>query len=343
MAKPLEDRQRAALMPGARLGDVRAVLAETQTAAQAATDAAAEARAIAIDPRTPSDAARAARHAAADHEHDAERQVAAVKLLAEKVAALETADATAKRRVDEQAAEAERDALVAEWRDRVPGIVSYLIELFERTTANESRLDRLRIRTGGAEALARGVPGNFHSAHGGPINRFAEMKIPRWDSDGLAWPRRAGVIPDTFVAQRESEQKSREIARERAVSGHPVWAIVHNKLGYGVRGVRFRANPTGNPLAHHAFFAEMTAEQVTAAREIGVVVDVLGDDAFHPFHLALPAGAKGHATIATKTGDVRVGPDGLTAHVNREQLYAARRAGLMAEPAQLPNAEQAAA
>lgn len=343
MAKPLEDRQRAALMPGARLGDVRAVLAETQTAAQAATEAAAEARAIAIDPRTPSDAARAARHAAADHDHDAERHAAAVKLLAEKVAALESADATAKRRVDEQAAEAERDALVAEWRDRVPGILSFFTELFERTLANEARLDRLGIRTGGAEALARGVPGNFRSEHGGTVSRFADMKIPRWDTDGLAWPRQAGVIPDTYTMQVKQARNDREAGAERAVSGHSVWAVVHNKLGHGVRGVRFRANPAGNPLAHHAFFAEMTAEQVTAARELGVDVAVLPDDAFHPFRLALPNGAKGHATIATKTGDVRVGPDGLTAHVNRAQLHAARRVGLMAEPAPLPIEAQAAA
>lgn len=125
---------------------------------------------------------------------------------------------TDKRNSEKQKAEeariaaivAKRDDLAARLKERLPVLFDELVGLLEEIEVNDEEIKPLRLES--AEAVARGIPGNFYSQTG-PIARFLKMKIPEWSSTRLRWPI------DRFaeaMARREREQHKQLVARKEA-------------------------------------------------------------------------------------------------------------------------------
>lgn len=208
MAKTLQERQQAALGPRARLADVRATITDTKAALTAAEGEREAHKIRSLDPALPTDDARAARHAAADAEHERDRQAAALESLEAKERALADAEAAADALARFHAVKEERDQLAAELQERLPALLSELVGFLERIEANDGRCAQANRKLppdcqwlASAEAVARGVPPAF-MGRGGHILRLTQMQIPELGEIGMAWPslasRNGGVILPRF-------------------------------------------------------------------------------------------------------------------------------------------------
>lgn len=105
---------------------------------------------------------------------------------------------------------AKRDDLAARLKERLPVLLDELVGLLEEIEVNDEEIKPLRLES--AEAVARGIQGNFYTQTG-PIARYLKMKIPEWSSTRLRWPI------DRFaeaMARREREEHRQLLARKEA-------------------------------------------------------------------------------------------------------------------------------
>lgn len=107
-----------------------------------------------------------------------------------------TAKLTAKRSSDEQRAKkaerdgviAERDALATIIRNEWPDLEARMVGLLHAIKENDAKMAGLRVFEPSAEAIARGLPGNFGGA-AGSYRRLIETKLPSFaEARNLAWP-----------------------------------------------------------------------------------------------------------------------------------------------------------
>lgn len=130
------------------------------------------------------------------------------------------AEANAEKAEAERAAAlTERDELAKQWADLRPAVEA-LIELLGATQANERRLKGAGLgRQLNAEMVGRGIGTGFVGA--AQLPRFMQMRIPKWNRPGYAWPsnrheRPAGGVYDPDRAERQRKEK---MEAERAAWG----------------------------------------------------------------------------------------------------------------------------
>lgn len=182
----------------------------------------------------------------------AERADRNAKALAAELDGLEAAllerrqnEKTATIEAQRKAALADRDALAERIKAEWPILIEGMLALFDAIEVNEAQLRAAGLNSDNAEAVARGVPGNWYTA-AGPIKQFTKMQIPDWSGRQLAWPRPIPVF-DHGEALRQQRTLALEQAKKAAAAPSPFsWhrAQVTNGRPNSFRGL-FRDGSTG--------------------------------------------------------------------------------------------------
>lgn len=153
---------------------------------------------------------------------------------------------TATIEAQRKAALAERDALAERIKAEWPMLSEGMLALFDAIEANEAQLRAAGLNADNAEAVARGVPGNWYH-NGAPVKQFTKMQIPDWSGRQLAWPRPIPVF-DHGEALRQQRALASEQAKEAAAAPSPyIWhrAQVTNGRPNSFSGL-FRDGSTGD-------------------------------------------------------------------------------------------------
>lgn len=187
MAKPLNERiATARTNDRVTITDLRALIAELteERDRQLARQAQADRDSVDI--------------ALSDEDRDEAAAVAgrSARLADAYTSALEELEAKLERKLDSEAQRAkqaerdailvERDALAERWQETYPRVVAELVDLFAATIANEERMKAAHIYEASAEAVGRGLQGNFQGS-GGYVERITKLKLPALDGR-RAWP-----------------------------------------------------------------------------------------------------------------------------------------------------------
>lgn len=124
----------------------------------------------------------------------------AVRRLGERLVEVKREEDQARRRVAYDAALAQRDALAAELTQVYPAMAKQLADIVGRIAANDLVLERINRKSlpdglgslASAEAVARGVPGNFVAGGAGVPRLTRDLRLPafHFESSGAAylWP-----------------------------------------------------------------------------------------------------------------------------------------------------------
>lgn len=278
---PLLQRLAALLKPRSRLADCEAMLSEAESALEAARAAKAAAEERRLDPALSDDQA-------AEAQLDAEEQALVIARLERGLAKLRDAIRVKKNEGKEAARRAlyaevtERHAaLVAELRDRVPGIYAELAALNARIEAVDAEAGALNAKPprglpqiDPVEAVARKLPRNFYIG-AAPILRLTQVRLPSFyptERRDPIWPDELAARIDRNERERKAAREARQARRQREAAERARWAWydLSHKLGRGVT-VDTRGGPA-LVLKSEGRTVEMDADQVAAARAEGVKV-----------------------------------------------------------------------
>lgn len=128
---------------------------------------------------------------------------AAIDELSAKLAAKRVSEEQRAQKAAKTAVIAERDALVDRLRTEWPEMEAKIVELLLAVRANDERMKALQIYEPSAEAVARGVPGNFSE---GSINirRLTDTKLVSFaDRNDFAWPKPQHFNPNLHMADHQ--------------------------------------------------------------------------------------------------------------------------------------------
>lgn len=164
---------------------------------------------------------------------------------------------------------AKRDALAAKLKDRMPALLDEMVELLNEIELNDEEIAPLRLES--AEAVARGVPGNFYESYS-PIGRFVKMKIPAWGGGKQRWPidRHAEAM-----AKRQIEEHQRLVERKKAEQAEAArwsWYVITPAQGNELATITTQRGPE---VVRNQMQRQMTAEGVDGARKAGCGVVAL--------------------------------------------------------------------
>ena len=182
----LDERIADAFTKATTSADVAGLIEEAQSAAVSSGEAAETARTRALDPVLSAADVAAARREMEDAAFRRDRMGEAVRRLGDRLREVRRQEDQARRRVAYEAALAERDALAKELVEVYPRLAEQLAEIVGRIAANDAVIERVNRKSlpdgaGGlasAEAVARGVPGNFLEC-GADVPRLTrDLRIP---------------------------------------------------------------------------------------------------------------------------------------------------------------------
>jgi len=214
MPRQLEARITAAFADGAKSEDFPLLIADTETAARAASDKAAVARTRALDPTTPAAEVAAARKEMEDAAFVSDRMTVAATRLRDRYRAVTAAEDNARRILAYNETIAARDKLADELAKVYPQITATLADLMNRLAANNNEITAVnnRLPNGGsrvleAELVARNLQG-FMNDGVETTGIIRELRIPAWDHSVHApysWPiddrlQQHAVIPISIRA-----------------------------------------------------------------------------------------------------------------------------------------------
>jgi len=191
---PLDERIVAALTKSCTVEEAAAV----RTAAEEAlADLSAEADAAdvaSLSPLATRGQAEEWRGKATELRFEADRLEASVSALSVRLANLRDAERKATENIERSAARAERDRLAVEISTQYPRIVRELTMLAKRIAESDDRCAAAGIlnHEGSAEAIGRGVPGNFYLPGGSPVQRIHEIRPPLPNGRHAAWTEEMG-------------------------------------------------------------------------------------------------------------------------------------------------------
>lgn len=166
---------------------------------------------------------------------------------------------------------ARRDDLAARFADRVPALIEELTGLRAEVVASEREMARAKLYLPSAEAIARGIPGNFYVGSE-PRGRFTQMKIPGWDSGHNAWPK---AQPHTMALSIESMERSRASMREAEQRERSRWARYSVEAPINGRRTMIETRKGWLPMDRNHVEAWMTTEGVADAEKNGCTVTPL--------------------------------------------------------------------
>lgn len=226
MAKPLNERIAAVLASGGstganrvRLSDIEALIVEARAEIEALSTSAAKAMADSLDFTLHEDDRETAATLAERHRRSAQALNVAVDSMVEHLAERrnsESAKATEARKAEILA---ERDQLAQALREEWPKLERRMVELLAAIEASDAAMAAARINDLSAEAVARGLPGNFYD-RGAPLRRLGSIKLPSFaDGHRSAWPIASLAIPvhDTAaIYQSQIAAKKKAEAAEMA-------------------------------------------------------------------------------------------------------------------------------
>ena len=199
--------------PRFRLSEFEPLIAELRAAGEQVAAAAEQAASDSVDFAL----GRSDRDEAASKAERAKRDAAALAAAAEALTAKHAQRLTSDRHqaaeAERQAAIAERDELAVEFDTTVRPLLISLPDLLTRVEANAKRLKRAGLREPNAEAKARGIKGHYG------VDWFTQLKIPSWTGKGRAWPPVA-KRHDAHAIILESDRK---IAEGRAAEREAKW------------------------------------------------------------------------------------------------------------------------
>jgi hypothetical protein len=188
MAKPLNDRIAAAMANSrARLTDIEDLIGEARAEIESLSAAAAKAVSDSLDFTLCEEDREAAAARAERHGRSAKALNAAVDRLSEILDERRNREAAKAAEEHKAAILAERDRLAEALRTEWPAIERRMVELLTQIEANDAARVGARMSDASAEAVARGLPGNFFQH--GQLKRLTGIKLPSF-SDGMrsAWP-----------------------------------------------------------------------------------------------------------------------------------------------------------
>lgn len=164
----------------------------------------------------------------------------ALEKLRPKLAAKQEGDSAKARKKALDDAFAARDALAEKLRVEWPKLMDQITGLLSELVINDRLMASVGRSVDGAEAKARGVPGNFYMPGiGSPIERLSKIKIPAWDGKGLAWPPAPDFnYEEAYAFARASAEEQIEAKRPRfkafkleSATGSPVVFMAREKPG----------------------------------------------------------------------------------------------------------------
>lgn len=191
---------------------------------------------------------------------------AALDELSAKLAAKRESEQQGALKAAKVAAVAERDAIAERIRTEWPVIEATFVELLSAVKANEERMKGLQVYEANAEAVARGVPGNF-SIGSLNIRRLTDAKLPSFaDHNDFAWPK-----PQRFNPNLHMEQHQRNLQAMREEDARWQRYLVTPPEGNrDAIPLKMRNGP--NSVRATPVIGRMTEEGVEAARKLGCEV-----------------------------------------------------------------------
>ena len=274
MAKPLNERIASAKGGRMTTGDLETVIAEAiaerERLAGSASHYAAESVNFALSDDDRDEAARFA-------ERYTRTAVALDNEITELQAMLqrrhESENAAAAKAVTD-AIVARRDEIAARFADRVPALIDELTGLLAEVVASDEEMARAKLYLPSAEAVARGVPGNFYNGPQ-PLGRFTQIKIPGWNTGQNAWPK---AEPHIMALSIETMERARERLRAEEKRENARWSRYHVQApSNGVRTM-IETRKGWLPMDRNSLAAWMTAEGVKDAEANGCTVTPLEPD-----------------------------------------------------------------
>lgn len=274
MAKPLNERIVSAKSGRMTTGDLETVIAEAiaerERLAGSASHYASESVNFALADDDRDEAARFAdrytRTAVA-----LDNEITELQAMLQRRHESETASAA---KAETDAIVARRDDIAARFAERGPALINELTGLLAEIVASDEEMARARLYLPSAEAVARGVPGNFYNGSQ-PLSRFTQMKIPGWDSGHNAWPK---AERHAMALSNDAMGKARErmIAAEKRENAR--WSRYHVQApANGVRTM-IETRKGWLPMDRNSLAAWMTAEGVKDAEANGCTVTPLEAD-----------------------------------------------------------------
>lgn len=197
MAKPLPERIQSALSPGSRAATIEALIADVEAEHARIAPLLTAAEADSVDPLLGEVDQDEAETRADRTRRDMGRLSQALTDLRAKLAERVGSDRAHAIQADYADARDERDKLAADlrgwWAEHMPAMFAIL----DRLARSDERIAQVNSKRPGsaewlegAEATARGVPGNFSMPGGcGPVERLAQWRIPNFNGAGHVWPR----------------------------------------------------------------------------------------------------------------------------------------------------------
>lgn len=274
MAKPLNERiESARATDRVTITDLEALIAEATAErdrqAGAADHHAAEAINLSLSDDDREEADRLAQHC----RRTAKAYTTAIDELQAKLEAKRNAESRKAAEEAKAALIASRDELAARLAERIPAI-------FDELTGLLAEIEQMDARGGttleSAEAIARGVPGNFYIGPS-PVTRLVNMKIPEFGGRGLAWP--PDKLAAGFVRMEEASRRQWAAYQESKATEHGRWkrymvvgptngsrTMIETRRGY---------TPMGKGDVREAI---MTVEGVKDAQANGCTVTPLKDN-----------------------------------------------------------------
>lgn len=228
MAQPLDDRIASALKPGARLVDVETTLTDALAEQKRVQAAKADAEERRADPALTSAQATEADLEVKEAELRLIRLGRAVERLAENVKRMKSADRDAEHLKRFEQAEARRNKLVDELREKVGPAIRLIAEYCQRVADSDKEIETInRALPQGkkgllsAEQVARGYVGYTWGNGGEVVMRLGDLRLPHFDRPGSAWPdlegearRNTEAIAASRRAMKKAEQ-DREASKQR--------------------------------------------------------------------------------------------------------------------------------
>lgn len=194
-----------------------------------------------------------------------------IDALAEKLEAKRNSDARKAEEAVRAAIISRRDEAAARFAERGPRLIDELIDLLAAIDASDEEMAAARIHQPSAEAIARGIEGNFYQGPS-PLARFTKMKIPGWASPQNTWPidRHAAAM-----LKQDQDNHRRAVARieaERAEAARWSRFIIMPPESDDLVTV---TTHRGREIVRHPMERGMTAEGVEEARKEGCTVTPL--------------------------------------------------------------------
>lgn len=225
MAKPLNERLTTALLnPRVRSADLESLIAEVTLERDNRTGALAQATEDSVNFGLSDDD----RDAAAQRSERARREVLALGSVLEKLQdkltsriATEQKQASEERRTELLA---ERDRIAEQLKDEWPALEASIVALLSAVMSNEAQMRAAGIHEANAEAVARGVPGNFSR---GPvmIRQLTKLALPSFaDVAALAWPAPVKSGPHWTEMARQNRRSQAEAEQRRVAAEQAAWA-----------------------------------------------------------------------------------------------------------------------